>query len=220
MKYNGSMSENQENQGTLHSYEIAGAEGYLASHPHLANPEVMEPVKGWLNRVLALVPPNGRVLELGSALGRDADYIESHGYSVERTDAAQTFVDYMQKQGHSARLLDLVHDELGGPYDMVFANAVLLHLTGEETEVALHKVRNSLSKGGVLAFSVKPGDGEEWTEAKMGEARYYNYWTAEGLSAQLTKANYQVLELFEGRSQPDNTQRLFVMATPCVPSRR
>lgn len=208
------MAENHENQYTLRAYETAGAEGYLTSHPHLVNHEVMEPVKGWLDRVLARVPRGGRVLELGSALGRDADYIESHGYSVERTDAVQTFVNYLQKQGHSARLLDVVHDELGGPYDMVFANAVLLHLTNEETQAALHKARNSLSEDGILAFSVKPGEGEEWSESKMGVARYYNYWTAEGLGGLLINEGYQIIDLFEGCSQPDNTPRLFVTATP------
>ena len=30
--------------------------------------------------------PSGHILELGSGLGREADYLEAHGLRVERTD--------------------------------------------------------------------------------------------------------------------------------------
>ena len=43
-------------------------------------------------RRLARIAPPGEVLEVGSAQGRDAAYLEQHGRRVHRTDGAAAFV--------------------------------------------------------------------------------------------------------------------------------
>ncbi len=101
--------------------------------------------------------------------------MEVAGYKVERTDGTEAFVKLLQEQGHSARVLNAITDEFDGKYDMVFANAVLLHFTPSETANVFKKACNSVKQNGILAFTVKQGDGEEWSEAKLDAPRYFCY---------------------------------------------
>lgn len=64
--------------------------------------------KGWFDASLAGVPLKARILELGSAFGRDAAYIASKGYSVVCSDAAESFVSYLRGKGFRARLFNAI----------------------------------------------------------------------------------------------------------------
>ncbi|HVU59804.1 MAG TPA: methyltransferase domain-containing protein [Candidatus Saccharimonadales bacterium] len=184
------MQQSDTNRQTLQAYEQHVQE-YLAGTPHVSS----DAFKEWIDRALALVPAGSTILEFGSAFGRDADYMESRGYQVRRTDAAKAFVDLMRRQGHAADVLDAITDELGGPYAMVFANAVLLHFTPDETAHVIKKVYDSLQPGGVFACSVKQGEGSAWSDEKLGAPRYFTYWSAEKLRPLLEQASFEVLEL-------------------------
>src|SRR5687768_7943848 len=112
------------NESTIKAYEEA-AQAYIDAHlPHTEGS-----VKEWLDRALKLVPPGSHILEIGSAHGRDAQYMEDKGYKVDRTDAARSFVDYMASRGKKARYLNLLADDIGSNWQMIYANAVLLHFT-------------------------------------------------------------------------------------------
>ncbi len=86
-------------------------------------------------------PPHGelvgRVLELGSGPGREATVLERLGATVRRTDGTPAFVERLRAAGHDAHVLDARRDPLGGPYDAVFANAVLLHLSRPDLQALL-----------------------------------------------------------------------------------
>lgn len=128
-------------------------------------------VLAYLDRVARLVGA-GTVLEFGSGPGWDASYLESRGPRVVRTDGAPAFVAMLRAAGHSARLLDVRVDDFGGPYDAVLADAVLLHLTREEFVDVLRRARRAVRSGGLLALTLKEGDGEAWTQAKLGLPRH------------------------------------------------
>jgi SAM-dependent methyltransferase len=91
-----------ENEITLQSYNQHIKE-YVAGTPKSV---IHGMFKDWIDRALANISKGSSVLELGSGFGRDADYIESKGYKVVRTDAAQGFVDLLKKQGHEALSLN------------------------------------------------------------------------------------------------------------------
>jgi protein-L-isoaspartate O-methyltransferase len=55
-------------------------------------------VTAYLDQVAGLAA-GGTVLELGSGPGRDADYLESRGAHVVRTDATPGFVDRLRAAG-------------------------------------------------------------------------------------------------------------------------
>ena len=154
------------NDLTLDVYQDA-VDVYCASSPAV----VAASVAALLESVVARVPPNGRGMEVGSGPGLEAQYLEERGLNVDRTDATPAFVTRLREQGHSARLLDLREDNLGGPYDAIVANAVLLHLERAQAEKALASGRASTHPGGMLAFTVEEGDGEAWSSAKLGRPR-------------------------------------------------
>jgi SAM-dependent methyltransferase len=143
----------------------------------------------FLDRFASLAGP-GPVLEIGSGPGRDADYLEAHGVAMIRTDATPAFVNRLRETGHDARLLDARTDPLGGPYQGIMANAVLLHLNRDQFEALLRRARAAIVPGGVLAFTLKEGDGEAWSEHKLGVPRHFTYWREPAVRAALHRSGW------------------------------
>ena len=152
----------------------------------------------------------GRVLEVGSGPGMDAAYLEARGLDVSRTDATPAFVEMMRAAGHKARLLDIRTADLGGPWDAVLAQAVLLHLARAQFADALQRIRQAVMDGGVLAFTVKEGDGDAWSEAKLDLPRHFTYWRERSLHDVLAQTRWAAMciDHIAGHLEP----WLFVMA--------
>jgi SAM-dependent methyltransferase len=148
--------------------------------------------------------PGGEVLELGSGPGREAQYLEARGLRVHRTDATPAFVERLRQAGHQARILDVRRDDLGGPFDDVLANAVLLHLDRDDLGVALRACHDATRPDGALALTLKEGDGEAWSDAKLGMPRWFVYWREGPLRQALTDAEWTVVRLdhVQGRLEP------------------
>lgn len=173
------------NDLTLASYEAA-AEKYI-ERTRQAAPAVV----AFLDRLAALVG-SGLLLELGSGPGRDADYLTQLGIDVVRTDATAAFVDRLRAAGHGARRLDVRTGALGGPYDAIMANAVLLHLSRPQFQDVLRRARASVSDSGVMAFTIKEGDGDGWTDVKLEVPRH---WRAPAVRAALHDADWEPISL-------------------------
>lgn len=192
---------------TIESYQSAADVYRAAEGSHLPA------VTGFLVSVAERVG-KGRLLELGSGTGRDAAYLEDLEVAVVRTDATPAFVEMLRATGHDARLLDARRDDLGSPYDGVLAMAMLLHLTRAEVLELFVKARRAVRPGGVLAFTVKEGDGDGWSEAKLGRPRYFVYWREHELRAVLVTAGWTPVsvEHVSGSQEP----WLFVIAEPAA----
>jgi len=192
---------------TLRTYE-AEADRYRANTP----PSVPD-VQRFLDRLSPLVP-GGTILEVGSGPGWDASYLEANGHVVVRSDGAQAFVDMLAAEGHPARLLDIRRDPLGGPYDAIVANAVLLHLSSDELEAFLVRARDSVPNG-YLAFTLKEGDGDAWTSAKLDRPRHFTYWRVEPLRALLEQTGWSTESV--DRVTSDSQPWLMVIARSSDP---
>ena len=90
-------------------------------------------------------------------------------FMVDRTDGAESFVARLRMSGHAARVLDIRADDFGGPYDAVFASAVLLHLPRRELTGVLRVALRSTRVGGVLVASFKEGAGEGWSSKMLSD---------------------------------------------------
>jgi Methyltransferase domain len=167
---------------TLQSYE-AGAERYRSASPPTA-PEV----QALLDELAELIP-GGTILEVGSGPGDDASYLEDKGVSVLRSDGARSFVNMMRADGHPARLLDVRSDDLGGPYDAIMAIAVLIHLSRDEFESFLVRARDAVPSG-YLAFTLKQGDGDAWSAAKLDLPRHFTYWQETQLRTVMARSGW------------------------------
>lgn len=180
------------NEVTLDSYNKRVQE-YILGTPAVVSGSFKE----WIDVILSCLSRDSKILEVGSGFGRDADYIESFGFKVERTDATESFVTFLREQGRFARRFNILTDPFEDQYDLIFANAVFLHFTPVELEIVLQKIHSSLKNNGILAFSVKKGEGEEWTSEKLGEPRYFCYWDRDRMIFLLKKVGLEIVHIHE-----------------------
>lgn len=167
---------------TVQSYE-----GFAREYDALCGPLPPPDVEDGLRRLMQIVPLGGSVLEVGSGPGREADFIESLGAVVRRTDAAKAFVEVQAGRGKSVELLNVVTDDLGGLYDAVLALCVLIHVDREQIDAVLRKVQGALRPGGALLVSMRTGEGE------TGGSYHTVYWTRDRFSARLMAAGLSIV---------------------------
>lgn len=136
-------------------------------------------------------------MEIGSGFGRDAEYIRSQGFDIECTDAVPNFVEILQQKDFNAKALNALTDEVAKGYNMIFADAVLLHFTPQESKLVTEKIYNALPTNGIFALRVKKGNGSEWTEAKLGAPRYFYYWQPEDLKEMLEECGFEWVSMME-----------------------
>ena len=146
---------------------------------------------------LAEAVPGGHVLEIGSGPGWDADKLEEAGMTVRRTDITQAFIELQRARGKDADRLDVINDDLGGPYDAVVTLHVLQHVEPDDLHAVLTKVAGALRPGGRFLVSIPLGEGVDWEVGESGN-RYYRVLRTE---AEFTAA------LAEAGLQPEWTQR-------------
>ena len=176
---------------TLASYD-AGVATYLERTP----PEPSALARWLAGFIGDAISPGARVLEIGAAGGADAALLRDRGLEVLATDASQGFVDHLRAHSFPDALrYDLTRDDPPpGPWDIVFANAVLPHLPREELTPVLRRLLESIGDEAVLVASVKVGEGEEWSTAKLGAPRWYTYWQREAFHRALREAGWVVEE--------------------------
>ncbi len=186
------------NAKTLKAYQDHVPQ-YLAGSPQKA----VGGIKAWLDKIATNLTPQTRIIEIGSAMGRDAHYLQTLGFTVECTDAVPAFVDLLKQKGFAARQLNILTDELDGPYGLVLAYAVLLHFTPEQTDKVIKKIYQALDDTGIFAFTLKEGSGEEWTEQKLGAPRYFCYWNKADIEALLRKNGFSHIDINRDKAPPN-----------------
>ena len=149
------------------------------------------------------------MLEVGSGPGRDADFIESLGAKVRRTDATQTFLDLQAARGKHGERLNLLTDALGGPYDAILAMCVLVHIERAHTDRVLRKIRKALRPGGAFLVAVWEGTGETAGDYHM------TYWTRRAFATRLTAARLAVE--WDGREVDSDGDRLLTFLARRAP---
>ncbi len=182
------------NRITRESYEQAGGR-YIQGSPASLSGKL----KGFIDRSLEeLDPRETSILEIGAGFGRDALYLQELGFSVLATDAVDFFIEELQSRGLNAQKLDIIEDELPSA-QVVFANAVLLHLDRDEFRRVIGKIYQSLPQGGRLIFTVKEGEGEGWSFEKLDAPRYFTYWSLSEIFRELLLAGFTSVDIDEDR---------------------
>ena len=171
-----------QSRQTIQSYEDH-AERYDALVPQIPNAND----QATLRRVAQIAGSGRLVLEVGSGPGRDADFLETLGVRVRRTDATRRFLELQAARGKQGELLNIVTDELGGPYDAVLGLCVLIHVPRDQIDDVLSKIAASLRPGGAFLVSMRDGDGE------TGGIYHTVYWRRDAFAACLERAGLTLL---------------------------
>ena len=188
------------NNITLQSYEN-NIEAYVDGTVN----SVSGDLKKWLDESIKNIPLNARILELGSGFGRDAFYLQSQGYKVECSDAAKGFVELLIKNGLDTRVLNILEDDINLKYDLIFANAVLLHFDPEEVKKVLEKILKSLNTAGRFAFTLKQGEGEQWSNDKLRAPRYFCFWNQKNIVSLIENVGFNKIQITDNNKTKNST---------------
>lgn len=132
------------------------------------------------------------VLEIGSGPGYDADYLETLGLTVRRTDATAAFRDWQAARGRRVEALDVTTDAIEGCYAGVLMLAVLQHLERDQVDAVLDRIARALTDNGSLLLSVPSGSDDGWEHGHSGDYRVVR-WTPAQLDERLARAGFAVI---------------------------
>lgn len=153
---------------------------------------VTTPTGQRLDAFLAIVPPGGKILELGCGNGRDAAHMLSLGFDVDATDGTPELAAEAERRiGRPVRILRFEQLDANAAYDGIWACASLLHAPAADLPGILRRIHRALRPGGVFTASFKAGTGE----GRDALGRYYNYPSADRLRADYQAAGWLNLTL-------------------------
>lgn len=158
-------------------------------------------VQEWLHALIAGVSRDVPMFEIGSGTGRDASYLESLGFTVQRSEIADAFIRRFEEQGIGALKFDVLNDDFPGPQHVVFANSVFCHMTNGQLRKALASVYGALVPGGRLGFNTKSAAVRQNAMVQsehLPGSRYFSYWPASELRAETEEVGFEVLWCSEG----------------------
>lgn len=198
---------NKSNKKTLESYE-SGVNEYIQHAPNKRGGVV----ENWIDKSLETLSKDAKILEVGSAYGRDAKIIEEKGFCVEKTDATEGFVEILKREDSNSRIFNILSDQIEDRYDLIIANAVFLHFTDEEVKNAAVKSYNALNLNGVLAITLKQGEGEAWQSNKGMAPRFFNFWSEEAITELFRQVGFDSVETWVDASDGSGTAWIMVIA--------
>lgn len=196
---NSTVTAHAKNQRTVSSYEDC-ARAYADE----VGPDPSDISKQALQRLVRLLEPGAHVLEIGSGPGWDADYVETLGIRVRRTDAAQAFCDFQTERGKHVDRLDVIADDLGGPYQGAVALYVLQHIDRTLIASVLRKIAAAIQPLGLFLLTIKEGSGESTEHGTESGEYQVVRWLLDDFVAQLNAAGLKV-EWHVRKAYPDGT---------------
>lgn len=160
-----------------------------------------------LHEFLKLVPPGGRVLELGCGGGRDSAEMLKLGFDVLPTDGVPEMARKAEERlGIPVQVMLFNELESVNEFDAVWAHASLLHAPLHALPGILSRIHRALKPGGHHFASYKSGG----VSGRDNLKRYYNYVSREQLlDAYGSSGNWNILKIdeyqgggYDGRQGP------------------
>jgi SAM-dependent methyltransferase len=142
---------------------------------YAANTDSYEDFPGLKEDVDAFVDQLERpalILDLGAGPGRDSRYFAARGFSVVSAD----FSLEMLRIGRSPEVAQMQADMVRLPFSSntfggAWVCASFLHLPSRDHDQALIELLRVLAPGGLVAVSMKAGEGEGWIEGRSIKRR-------------------------------------------------
>ena len=185
-------SSTNPDAATILAYHNGAARYADHSHDREGLARLREPL-------IALLPPQPLVLDLGSGPGHDAALLAELGATVVALDPAQGLLREASRYGAIASRL-VGGDARNLPFaaasfDGIWSCASLLHVPHDEVEGALAEAARVLKPGGFAFFSVSEGEpGVRVPDTSLGLAtRAYYYHRAEDWGSMLVAQGFQLI---------------------------
>lgn len=147
--------------------------------------------------------PKGKILEIGSGGGRDANDLMAMGYEYTGIEISEGLISEAKKIAPKATFLFQSVYELSFPkdtFDGFWTCAVLLHMPKARISEALKSIHNVVKNGGIGFISLKRGEGEKFTEGDhvgISYKRFFSFWHEDEFTSILQKNYFEILESYE-----------------------
>lgn len=213
-----------ENKKTVEIYKEK-ASTYLATsiehdklEPEKANRK-REKLNNFLKSSFQTLPKNAKILEIGSANGDNAKYIESLGYNMTASDIADDFIRASKNNGLTTIKFNILEDDFKEKYSGILAWRVFVHFTEEDIFETLKKSYDNLENNGIFIFNVINREtrnvDNEWVdfpnEYHMGAERYYQYFNQKNLDDIISQTKFQIQDFHKEGGDNNNKWLVYVL---------
>jgi SAM-dependent methyltransferase len=151
----------------------------------------------WLDRLLDMLPPRSRILDLGCGAGVPvARRLSEAGHSVLGVDNSPAQIALARHHVPSAEFV--VHDIAGldlgeAGFDAVVAFYSITHVQRDLHAALLADIMRWLAPGGIFLASLGTRDCPGWTGTWLGSDMYFSHFDAPANLRLLRAAGFQVL---------------------------
>ena len=197
----------KENKKTLEAYQKV-AKNYLNNESlvSLKYPEAVSRVsketRTFIKETFKNVPKGSKVLEVGSANGHKAKFIQELGFNVTASDVADDFLNAIRDNGLEPVKFNLLEDDFIDTYQAIFCWRVFVHFTKEDALKALNRSYEAINNNGLFIFSTISRDcknvSNEWIdfpdEYHLGMERYFNYYSKEEMDEIISKTKFKIYD--------------------------
>lgn len=153
--------------------------------------------KVWLDRLLALVPAQAQILDIGCGSGKPiAAYLLAQGYTVTGVDSSETML-LMARQNFPEQTwlqADMQQFNLAQKFDAILAWDSFFHLTQDDQRHMFAQFARHAKLGTVLMFTSGPAHGEAIGEL-FGEPLYHASLAPEEYRHLLAQYGFEVLNM-------------------------
>jgi SAM-dependent methyltransferase len=157
-----------------------------------------------IDRMRELIP-QGKILDIGSGTGRDAELLTQQGYDCVGVDISDKLLAIARARLPQVPFVKQSLYELDFPYkfDGFWAAAVLVHVPKHRMPEALDSISSVLKKeaaGFVTVKDVYDGVEDEIEEYEVSPGhvmkRFYSYWRKNEFEQQLQTSNFKVVDYY------------------------
>ena len=162
---------------------------------------------------------DAKILEIGSANGDNAKYIESLGYNVTASDIADDFIRASKNNGLTTIKFNILEDDFKEKYSGILAWRVFVHFTEEDIFETLKISYDNLESNGIFIFNVINREtrnvDNEWVdfpnEYHMGAERYYQYFNQKNLDDIISQTKFQIQDFHKEGGDNNNKWLVYVL---------
>ncbi len=152
------------------------------------------------DRFLSMIPPTGKIIDIGCGSGRDAKNFSEKGYVVTGIDFSSKMIQIAQEKAPKANfhVMDMRSLNFDSIFDGAWANASLLHLSKNEFSNVLKSISKSLKSDGLFFIKLKKGSSEglELDSRYHNIEKFYCYHDEQDLKELLLATGFTILDLF------------------------
>lgn len=147
-----------------------------------------------VTRKFAELLPFGKILEVGSGSGEDAEKLVRFGFDYIGIDASEEFVKLAKKLHPNIVFLTMPVERLTFPkntFDGFYTSATLLHISKKTMSQVLQKIKNVCKAGAIGFITLKEGIGEIEDDET---GRWFSFYERSEFEKILKKNDFEIID--------------------------